>query len=253
VTSLLLWGTPLRELLAFLEGYRRELGLNRVEKRQMIGEFLERTPPRLRRSIRGRLRNPGRASRMAAAFHDDGGTIHYLRDFPPGDIRDAFAQGTRTPTVQGRLVERREQDHAIDTWGTACVLHRFKLPARRHVACRVEEGGKGTLLIESPATPFETADAASPERLASFARLLHAFGFRFATCSDTTIARQAGPPGLFTFRQGSGYVLDDAGAVRFLPETTTEASSRVIASWLQGAEERRRFLAAAERPLRFRL
>jgi len=254
--ALIQWGTPMREILGYLEAYYRERGPGPGEKRHLIAHMAETFPPVLRRSIRRTMQNAAQGSRKTAAVREKGALLCYHPDFPLDDIRRAFAQGTPTATVGGSAVELRRHGNAMHVWRNTCVTARFKLPVRLHVACRLGPDGSGALLLEHPPGLFEMPDAISSRRLARFARLLHAFGFRFTSCADGTLVEQPVSLGPFTFRQGSGYVLDDAGAVTFAPEAPMEASAGVVATWLRdraGAATADGFLAETGRPLRFRL
>ena len=254
VNALLQCGAPLREMLACLEGYYRELGLGGAEKRRMVEHIARSFPAALRQSIRRTLRNADRSSRQTVTVRRDRILLSYRRSAPPAEARAAFAEDA--PTVAGAAVERRDHPEALRVWRNACALARFHLPARLHLACRSEPGGAGALLLEHAAERFESPAKISPRRLARFVRLLHAFGFRFGPCQNDAIIEQPASLGPFGFRQGSGYVLNDAGAVAFRPEEPVEDSVRAVASWVRHVQTEAaagEFLAQAFEPTRFHL
>jgi len=257
VAALLLCGTPAREILACLDGYCRELGLSHAEQKQLIETLTGLLTPLFRNSIRRTMRNADRSSRKIDTIRGDKSRICFRRELTGTEIRKAFAEDAPSLTIGNTTVERRVCRDALGVWRNACVLTRFKLPVRYHVACEIVDGtNEGRLLLDHLAGHFETPDPISPGRLAQFVRLLHTFGFRFVSCSEGTILAQPVSFGPFTARQGNGYVLDDAGAVAFMPEAPVEESADVVASWLrdtQGAGVADEFLAASRRPLRLRL
>jgi len=242
------FGTPTREIRAFLRAYCRQLGFGRAEERQTIERVAAAYTPILRSSARRTIRNADRDSRRTASIRERRTVLCYRRGAP----LDAVAEALETETPR---FERRERDDAAGTWRNACALARFSLPARIHAACRFDgRSGRGTLLLERPAEPFEPITSPCPVRLAGFVRQLHAFGFRFVFCSDATLVEQPPSLGPFTFRQGYGYVLDDAGAVEYAPEKPTEASAGAVAGWLRGkggAGAAAAFLERVNRRLRF--
>lgn len=252
--ALIQCGAPLREMLACLGAYYRELGVGPGEKRRMIDRAARTFPAALRSSIRRTLRNADRSSRKTATVRAGGATVCYRRDFDLAEVRRALDGDD--DVVGGMAVERREHPHTMAAWRTACVAARFHLPARLHLACRVAPGPVGVLLIERPGAELVRPDAPDPIRLARFVRLWHAFGFRFELCRDGTILEQPASLGPFTFRQGSGCSLDDLTAVTFAPDSTTDASAQTVAAWLRGRARdgaADAFIAAAVAPLRFRL
>jgi len=257
VVALLLCGTPAREILACLGGYCRELGLSRAEQKQLIETLTGLVTPLLGNSIRRTMRNADRSSRKIDTIRGDKSRIYFHRELTRTEIREVFAEDAPSLTIGNTTVERRVCEDILGVWRNAYVLTRFKLPVRYHIACEIVDGtNEGRLLLEHLAGYFETPEPVSPGRLAQFVRLLHAFGFRFVSCSEGTILAQSASFGPFTARQGSGYVLDDAGAVVFMPEAPMEESAGVVASWLRDTQSTGvadEFLAASGRPLRLRL
>jgi len=248
--ALMQQGAPLREMLWCLEGYHRELGLGRAATRRFVETVRAEFPAALRRSVRRTLRNADRGSRRTAAVREAQATLCHRRDVAGEDVRAAFQSAG-----SGERFELREHAEALRAWRNACALARFRLPARRHAACRFASDGRGGLLLDRPARPFRPVAEAEPRRLADCVRLLHAFGFRFTSCGGDTISEQDPALGPFVFRQGSGYVLEDAAAVTFAPERAMEGSTEVVGSWLRdrwGAAVAGQFITECRRPLYFR-
>jgi len=249
VSALIRLGTPLREILAALNGYCQATGTERAGRRRLIARVAEGLAARLPGSLRRTLRNADRDSRATGAVREGGAVLCYGRSVPPGEVRAAFDGPSHFESVA--------RANAADCWRNACALARMHLPARLAVGCRFDPStGRGVLLVEKPDAAFEAPGEGDAPRLGRFVRLLHAFGFRFAACARGTIRKQPGAFGPFTFRQGSGLVLDDLGAVQFAPEAPFGQSLDAVETYVEenwGEAAAAAFREHAARPLRFRL
>jgi len=228
-------GTPFAALVAALRSYYLARGVPRAQQRQAGEEFAATCREKLRWHIARTIRRADRESRAIGVHRHKGRTVWYRKEQELDVVLETLARPAREDDAGGAL-ECRQRPDALEIWRTACALSSRSLPVRCHVAASVDpKTGGRWVLVERPAMPFGEPDLRERQDIldvSSFVRLLHAFGFRFRACEDDTISRQPALLGPFHFRQGSGYVLDDAGAVSFEPGSPTERSAHLVAAWI---------------------
>ncbi len=244
-------GAPASALHALLHRYFAARYGGHPEWRALVEEFATACREKLRKHIERALARAGQRSRAIEVLRHRGQIVCHRSDVDRPRVLDALMG--HGPSSW----ELRECAEARRVWCVAHALARTALPVRRHLAARFgRRSGAGTLLVESPSAAFERVDLGAAHALDAFARfvrLLHAFGFRFQSCVDGAVAMQAGQLGPFSSRQGSGFVLDDPGAVCLLPGTSMRPSTRIVSAWVArrwGDETAAAVQRACARPIR---
>jgi len=261
LVKLVLWlvrcGAPFRALLDGARAWWAEVHGAPDSWRAALDELAEPCLESVRRHIGEAAEKATRETRTIAVRREGQAVWYARRGY---DLRAVRAAAEALP--EGGCTEefevRRGVPDVLGVWRVGCAAAVAVLPARLHVACRHAGGAGDALVLESARVPLERphlTGADSTRRLAAFVRLVHALGFRFRRCGDATVRQQPRELGRLGFREGSGYVVDDAGALAFEPGSPLEASTQQVAAWVGGtwgaaqAEE----LRASCRPLRFSL
>jgi hypothetical protein len=254
--SLILFGTPPDDIAICLRAYSREAGFGPEQNAELLRLLNINLVASIRKSMPRTLRNACQSSRKIEKMPFEAGTVYYRREFSRNEIEAALTAPQAGVLVIGQPTERRLCSEATSSWRNACLLARFNLPARRHIACWVKPGKNEVLLLEHSAHSFRQPTEFSPRRLAGFVRVFHAFGLRFRYCSQGTIVEWPGPGRAVVPRHGAGYVLDDVGAVAYAPDDPMDKSTDVVVDWVRcyaGEKIALAFRMAANRRLRFRL
>lgn len=243
VKSLIESGVPLHGALRFLNAYYSAMRFEKGERHSSRDAVLLLAKISLRNSIRRTIRNAARGSRKIAVEKIGDATLLRWKSTDA----DAINRALRGEATNLNVVAASD---AVVRWKSAIGLMRFSLPVVEHVACWCRKNN-GKLVLGQMSPRALVPQDINPARLAGFVRLLHAFGFRFTRCADGTVLSRAGN---WTFRQGSGYLLGDAGAVQFKPAAPLGPSADIVAQWIQsefGMAASNEFLDLASRPLIF--